>query len=107
MNVHAATKAKRKAREVSMLLSDGNPSRGAGRTNKKWLPSERTAAEALAEFEVPASSVGSCVTFAPDLGVAGGGGAAVGGKVQRQCGKSRKGEFREEEVVVGFRFCVV
>jgi hypothetical protein len=107
MNIHAAINATRVARESSMLLSDGKPSRGAGRSNKKWLPSERTAAEALAEFEVPASSVGSCVTFAPDLGVAGGGGAAVGGKVQRQCGKSRKGEFREQEVVVGFRFCVV
>ena len=107
MNVRAATKANRLERGVSTQLASGKPSRGAGRTSKKWLPSERTAAEALAEFEVPASSVGSCVTYAPDLGVVGGGGAAVRGKVQRQVAKTRKGEFREQEVVVGFRFCVV
>jgi hypothetical protein len=90
-----------------VTLSDGTPSRGANRTSKAWIPGEQTATEALAEFEVPPLSAGSCVTYAPDLGVAGGGGAAVGGKVRRQVMKTRKGEFREEQVVVGMRFCVV
>ena len=93
--------------KAGATLSDGTPSRGANRSSKAWIPGEQTAAEALAEFKVPALSAGSCVTYAPDLGVAGGGGAAVGGKVRRQVMKSRKGEFREEQIVVGMRFCVV
>lgn len=106
-NYQAAVKADKQSQKARLLLSDGTPSRGANRSAKAWIPGEKTAAEALAEFEVPPLSVGSCVTYAPDLGVAGGGGAAVGGKVKRQVMKSRRGEFREQDVVVGMRYCVV
>jgi hypothetical protein len=106
MNLRTAQKANTIARRASMALAAVTPSRGSGRTSKAWLPKEKTPAEAVKDFEVPALSVGSCVSYAPDLGAIGGG-AAVGGKLQRQIGKVRKGEFREKEVVVGMRFCVV
>ena len=106
MNAHAAQKASNLARKASMALTGGTPSRGAGRSSRAWLPKEKTPAEAVKDFEVPALSVGSCVSYAPDLGAVGGA-AAVGGRLQRQIAKVRSGEFREKEVVVGMRFCVV
>lgn len=68
--------------------------RGANRTRKAWDPKEHTAQDALKAFEVPELCKGSVVTYAE-------------GDAQRQIGKARNGEFKEETLVVGMRFVVV
>ena len=69
--------------------------RGSGRSARKWLPTEKAPADVLREFEVAEACQGSCVSY------------AEGEAAQRQIGKARRGEFREETVLVGMRFCVV
>ncbi|EMC98967.1 hypothetical protein BAUCODRAFT_386324 [Baudoinia panamericana UAMH 10762] len=68
--------------------------RGANRTRHAWNPTEKTPQQAMDEFSVPDLSRGCAITYAGD-------------GVQRQVGKARNGEFREEAVVVGMRFIVV
>ena len=67
---------------------------GANRSAKKFHPNEKTPAEVLKDFVVPESCKGSCVTYAEDE------------NAQRQIGKARRGEFREEMLLVGMRFVV-
>lgn len=67
---------------------------GANRKAHAWNPTERTPAEAVKNFQVPDLCKGSCVSSAGD-------------NVQRQIGKARGGEFKEEVVLVGMRFVVV
>lgn len=67
---------------------------GANRTRLRWNPNERTAEEALKDFEIPDLCKGSVVTYAE-------------GMAQRQVEKARGGEFHEEDIVVGMRFIVI
>ena len=69
--------------------------RGAGRTSRAWNPAEKTAQQALQDFRKPASSLGGVMGYSGDV------------KVQRQVGKARGGEFREDSLLVGMRFVVV
>ncbi|KAI7398668.1 hypothetical protein KC336_g15243 [Hortaea werneckii] len=69
--------------------------RGANRTRNAWNPFEKSPQKTLEEYQVPELSRGSCVSYAEDP------------KAQRQVGKARNGEFKEEAVVWGVRFLVV
>lgn len=69
--------------------------RGANRTRHAWNPSEKTAQDVLKAFQVPELCQGSVVTYGEQEGM------------QRQIGKARNGEFKEETLVVGMRFVVV
>ncbi|KAI7262427.1 hypothetical protein KC352_g9748, partial [Hortaea werneckii] len=62
---------------------------GANRTRKAWNPHEKSPQKTLEEYKVPELSRGSCVSYSEDA------------KVQRQVGKARNGEFKEEAVVWG------
>ncbi|KAI7051129.1 hypothetical protein KC327_g2758 [Hortaea werneckii] len=68
---------------------------GANRTRKAWNPHEKSPQKTLEEYKVPELSRGSCVSYSEDA------------KVQRQVGKARNGEFKEEAVVWGVRFLVI
>ena len=78
----------------SKAQGDGTPTR-SGRSARKLHPTEKSAPEVLRDFEVPEACAGSCVTYAEDE------------NAQRQIQKERRGEFREEELLVGMRFVVV
>ncbi|KAK4543910.1 hypothetical protein LTR36_004684 [Oleoguttula mirabilis] len=69
--------------------------RGANRTRAAWDPREKTAQDAMKAFKVPELCKGSVVTYGEE------------GGMQRQIGKARNGDFREETLVVGMRFVVV
>ena len=74
----------------------GNPfGLGSNRTRNAWNPNEKSPQKTLEEYQVPELSRGSCVSYAEDP------------KVQRQVGKARNGEFKEEAVVWGVRFLVI
>lgn len=68
--------------------------RGANRTRDAWDPAEHTAQETLKAFHAPELCEGSVIGYGE-------------GDMQRQVGKARGGEFREESLVVGMRFVVV
>ncbi|RMX86329.1 hypothetical protein D0869_03163 [Hortaea werneckii] len=68
---------------------------GSNRTRNAWNPNEKSPQKTLEEYQVPELSRGSCVSYAQDP------------KVQRQVGKARNGEFKEEGVVWGVRFLVI
>ncbi|KAI7278855.1 hypothetical protein KC345_g5696 [Hortaea werneckii] len=68
---------------------------GANRTRKAWNPHEKSPQKTLEEYKVPELSRGSCVSY------------SEGAKMQRQVGKARNGEFKEEAVVWGVRFLVI
>ncbi|KAI7071118.1 hypothetical protein KC352_g42523, partial [Hortaea werneckii] len=68
----------------------GNPfGLGANRTRNAWNPHEKSPQKTLEDYKVPELSRGSCVSYSEDA------------KVQRQVGKARNGEFKEEAVVWG------
>ncbi|RMZ12775.1 hypothetical protein D0864_00623 [Hortaea werneckii] len=74
----------------------GNPfGLGANRTRNAWNPHEKSPQKTLEDYKVPELSRGSCVSYSEDA------------KVQRQVGKARNGEFKEEAVVWGVRFLVI
>ncbi|KAM0720089.1 hypothetical protein Q7P37_004225 [Cladosporium fusiforme] len=81
---------------LAPLSSKSTPPKrpGANRVRDRWDPSEKTVSEALESFEIPASCVGSAVTYAE-------------GKTQRQIAKARGGQFHEVEFVLGIRFVVL
>ncbi|KAI6915100.1 hypothetical protein KC318_g279, partial [Hortaea werneckii] len=68
---------------------------GSNRTRNAWNPNEKSPQKTLEEYQIPELSRGSCVSYAEDP------------KVQRQVGKARNGEFKEEGVVWGVRFLVI
>ncbi|RMZ01049.1 hypothetical protein D0862_06503 [Hortaea werneckii] len=68
---------------------------GANRTRNAWNPHEKSPQKTLEEYKVPELSRGSCVSYSEDA------------TVQRQVGKARNGEFKEEAVVWGVRFLVI
>ncbi|RMY41983.1 hypothetical protein D0866_00236 [Hortaea werneckii] len=68
---------------------------GSTRTRNAWNPNEKSPQKTLEEYQIPELSRGSCVSYAEDP------------KVQRQVGKARNGEFKEEGVVWGVRFLVI
>lgn len=75
------------------LAAQGHVS-GANRTRLRWNPNEKTADQALKDFQIPDLCKGSAVTYAE-------------GMAQRQVEKARGGEFHEEDIVVGMRFIVI
>lgn len=92
MAKHAVRTPTRSGKFSGRRAEDG---RGPGRSATKWIPTEKTASDVLRDFEVPEACVGSCVSY------------AEGEEAQRQIGKARRGEFREECLLVGMRFVVV
>ncbi|WPH05008.1 Hypothetical protein R9X50_00790600 [Acrodontium crateriforme] len=75
-------------------VQSGSISKSKSRSKRGWNASEITPAQALETFRTPDICKGSVVSYA-------------GEGIQRQIGKARNGEFKEETLVVGMRFVVV
>lgn len=70
------------------------PEQGGDQQEESWIPHAKTGEEANKAFKPPATCEGSILSFASS-------------DATRQIGKTRAGEFQEDELVVGMRFIVV